>query len=551
MRFLRFALGFTVSVLAGSLPAQQSMPGMDMPATSTPPQTKSQTHATAKPNRTKPQPDSMPQDMQGMGLDTKDRKAKSAAASEENSVAQQTTQAVTKPSRSSDLDSLALPFDTLQEPEAANLRTGSNLPAPELLRDVAHRPPMTLEQFLALAEQNNPTLAEAQRNVERARQQARQAGLPPDPTVGYSGEHIRGGSYHGGEEGAFFSQDFVLGRKLALRRDVYRAEGRSNEFAVEIQRARIRDDVARAFIHALATQLAVTLQDRLLGVALDAETNAHEQERVGQADASAVLEAEVAAEQSKLDFEDAQRSFLAAFTQLATVAGQLALAPQPLTGPLVDPPAIKAEALAVADVAESPSVKLAQAQVTVAEARLKSAKRESVPDLNLKAGEWYSGETLGATHIKAGPMGFAEAAVQLPLWNRNQGNVAAARAELDRAEKNVLRVQLMTRGQAEPLAQQYATSRSSAERYRTAILPRARRAYQLEVMKYQQMAQIYPAVLHSQGMLFSLQLKYLHALDGEWSAALALQNYTLTNSLEEPVATGSDATDLNRPTGNP
>ena len=70
-------------------------------------------------------------------------------------------------------------------------------------------------------------------------------------------------------------------------------------------------------------------------------------------------------------------------------------------------------------------------------------------------------------------------------------------------------------------------------------------------MKYQQMAQIYPAVLHSQGMLFSLQLKYLHALDGEWSAALALQNYTLTNSLEEPAATGSDATDLNRPTGNP
>ena len=109
----------------------------------------------------------------------------------------------------------------------------------------------------------------------------------------------------------------------------------------------------------------------------------------------------------------------------------------------------------------------------------------------------------------------------------------------------------MMRHQAEPFAQQYATARASAERYRTAILPRARRAYQLEVLKYQQMAQIYPAVLHAQGMLFHLQLNYLHALDQEWSAALALQNFTLIDSLEEPVTTATDAADLNRPGAKP
>ena len=218
---------------------------------------------------------------------------------------------------------------------------------------------------------------------------------------------------------------------------------------------------------------------------------------------------------------------------------------------MVEPPVIDPEALVADDVTESPAVKRAKAEVAVAEARLKSAKRESIPDLNIKAGEWYSGETLGATNVKAGPMSFAEAGVQLPLWNRNQGNVAAARTEVDRAGRNVSRVQLMTRNLAEPFAQQYATARASAERYRTAILPRARRAYQLEVLKYQQMAQIYPAVLRSQHMLFSLQLNYLHALDQEWSAALALQNYTLLNSLEEPETTGTTATDLNRPTATP
>ena len=408
---------------------------------------------------------------------------------------------------------------------------------------------MTLEDFVKLAEGSNPTLAQAQRDVDRSNGQAHQVSLPPDPTAGYSAEHIRGGSYHGGEEGAFISQDFVLGRKLALRRDIYRAEGRSNELGIEIQRARVQDDVARAFYHALASQESVVVQDRLLEAALDAETNAHELERIGQADAAAVLNAEVAAEQAKMDFEGAQRAFLADFSQLANYAGQLALSPHPLSGALVEPPMIDAEAMVVIDTQDSPAVKRAGADVSVAEARLKSAKREAVPDLNVKAGEWYSGETLGATNKEAGPMAFAEAGVQLPLWNRNQGNVEAAKAELERARQNVTRVQLMTRSEAEPYAQQYQTARFQAERYRSEILPRARRAYQLELMKYQQMAQAYPEVLTAQHTLFTLQLSYIHALDAEWRAAVALGNYALMNGLDQPMSSGQDSTSLNLPTG--
>ncbi len=75
MKYLTLALG--LSVLGASLPAQQqSMPGMDMPAPAAPPQTKSRTNPTTKPNRTKQQPDPMPQDMKGMGQDTANRGAK-------------------------------------------------------------------------------------------------------------------------------------------------------------------------------------------------------------------------------------------------------------------------------------------------------------------------------------------------------------------------------------------------------------------------------------------------------------------------------------------
>ena len=482
-----------------------------------------------------------------MGRDAGDRKAKGAAASEQQSVQRQANQPQGKPISGSDATSITVPVQELQEPEATGFRTGSDLPAPELLSEIVRRDPMTVEAFLDMANKDNPTLAQAQRDVDRSNQQARQAGLPPDPTVGYSGDHIRGGSYHGGEEGAFFSQEIILGRKLALRRDIYYAEGHTNELAVEVQQARVHDDVARAFFDALAAQESVVIQDRLLKVTLDTETNAHELERVGQADASDVLTAEIAAEQAKADFEQAQRLFLSSFTQLATYAGQTALEPHPLTGSLVEPPQLDAEEIVVTDMQQSPYVKQAQAKVAVAEARLKDAKREKVPDLTVKAGEWYSGEDLGATNLKAGWESFAEAGVQLPLWNRNQGNIGAAQAELDRARKDVTRVQLLTRNRAESFAQAYQTARSTAERYRTEMLPRARRAFQLEVTKYQQMAQAYPHVLTAQHMLFTLQLAYVHALNEEWTAALALQNYTLMNGLDEPMSVGSDTTTMNLP----
>ena len=491
----------------------------------------------------------MPGDMKGMKHDVNDPAAKAASASEQNSVRQQAGQATRMPSQSSDAKSIEVPIQNMQEPEALGFRTGSDLPAPELLRDVVNLPPMTVENFIDLAGKSNPTLVQAQRNVDRSTQQARQVSLPPDPIVGYSGDHIRGGSYGGGEEGAFFSQVFVLGRKLALRRDIYRAEGRSNQFAVDVQRARVHDDVARTFFHTLAAQQSVVIHDRLLKVALDAETNSHELERIGQADASDVLSAEIAAEQAKVDFEESQRMFLAGFAELATYAGQTALPPHPLTGKLVEPPELDPKSMVASDMQESPYVKLAEANVAVAEARLRDAKRESVPNLNIKAGEWYSGESLGATNIKAGWESFAEVSVQLPLWNRNQGNTQAAAAELDRAHHDVARTQLWTRNQAEPYAQQYLIARSTAARYRSEMLPRARRSYQLQVMKYQQMALAYPPVLTAQHLLFTLQLGYIQALDREWRAAIALQNYALTNGLDSPISAGDDSTTLNLPTG--
>ena len=79
-----------------------------------------------------------------------------------------------------------------------------------------------------------------------------------------------------------------------------------------------------------------------------------------------------------------------------------------------------------------PTVKQAQQQVAVAEARLKDARREVVPDLQLRAGEQQNLEALPeAPGKKTGAQSFASVGIELPLWNRNQGNKQAAEAELE------------------------------------------------------------------------------------------------------------------------
>ena len=580
MKKAKLAMGLALGFAACTLPAQQSMPdmpGMNMPQQpakpSSPansgrpanqqqqpmqdmpgmemsmpqhPQTKSPAKP-GKPNRNERPPETMPADMKSMGQDSGNTKARQNAASEQDSARQQAGQVGKKPNDKSDQQSLQVPIQELQEPEALEFRTGTDMPAPELLGDIVKREPMTLEQFLASADKANPTLAQAQNTVDRSNQQAHQVSLPPNLIVGYSGDHIRGGQYHGGEQGAFFNQEFVLGHKLALRRDIYRAEGRSNESALAVQRARVHNDVARAFFDTLAAQQSVILHDRLLKVALDADTNTHELNRIGQADAAAILTAEVAAEQARIDFLTAQRMFLAHFSRLATFSGQHSLEVHPLEGSLVEPPGFDPEDYVRRDVEESPLVKRAQADVALGEARLKDAKRERVPNLNVTAGEWYSGEEVNSGR-KAGFESFVQAGVQLPVWNHNQGNIEASKILLARANHDVERTKLWTRNQTEPLAQEYQTAHFTAERYRTEMIPRARRAYELEVTKYQQMSQEYPPVLAAQRMVFTLQLGYTEALNQEWRAAIALQNYALMNGLNEPLSTGTDSTTINLPT---
>jgi cobalt-zinc-cadmium efflux system outer membrane protein len=421
-------------------------------------------------------------------------------------------------------------------------------PAVDLLKEVAGRPPMHLEEFQQFALASNPTLRQANALVNQSGAQARQVGLYPNPSVGYQGEQIRGGSYGGGEQGAFVQQEFILGGKLGLRRKVYEQQRRSDEIGVSEQRYRVLSDVGQSFYSALAAQEVVNVRKRLLSLAMDAVTTVHQLANVGQADAPDALQAEVEGEQAIVEYTMAQRAYIQTFHILAALVGKPELELSPLQGDLEHPPQVDADHVVNQIVQDSPSVKRAQQDVVRAQAEIKSAKRESVPDLMIRGGVQQNFEPLTDTGgLRTGVQAFASAGINLPIFNRNQGNVATANADLQRAEAEVSRVQLALRQSTQPLLQTYLAGQVQAARYRDEMIPRATRAYQLYLAKYQQMGAAYPQVLVSQRTLFQLQVGYIHALENLWMNAIALQNYTLSFGLGAPMPSGNVSTTLNLP----
>jgi outer membrane protein, heavy metal efflux system len=332
--------------------AQQSMPGMNMGGQA---QQKPEQPKQAMPgmNMQKPQTMQMPKDMQMPSGQQNDKDANQASQSIKNSEQQQKAQQGVKPGPGSDAQSVTHNTLQLQEPENPDHLTGRNLPAPELLNEVVKRAPMSVEDFVSLGEKTNPTLAQVRSYVRRSEQQGRQAGLYPNPSVGYSGEHIRGGDYGGGEQGAYVQQEIVLGGKLSLRRKIYQQQARADQIGLDEQTYRVKNNVQQAFYQALTSQATVILRQRLLKVADDAVETAHQLSNVGQADAPDVLQAQVEAQQAQVDFVRAQREFLQDFHTLAAVAGALDLAPSPLKGDLEQPPQLNAEQQVATVIADS------------------------------------------------------------------------------------------------------------------------------------------------------------------------------------------------------
>jgi cobalt-zinc-cadmium efflux system outer membrane protein len=398
---------------------------------------------------------------------------------------------------------------------------------------------VTLEQVEKIARDLNPTLRQAEAEIRAAKARQQQAGLYPNPTVGYTGDEIRGGSVGGGKQGFFAQQTIVTSGKLGLTREVFAKQSKLAEIEAEEQRLRVESAVRMAFLRVLAAQELLDARRDLAKIAQDAVDTQRRLMNTGQADETEVLDAEVDAQRMRLASRMQENTLREEWRSLSAVIGQPDMPVATVAGDLEkDWPELSEEQAVDAIAKESPAVRIADADVARAQAVLARARREPIPDVQVRGGMEYNNESLGKVPFAKGWEGIAEVSAQIPIFNRNQGDVAAARAEIDRAEQEKKRIALTLRERAAAAVDQYANARLMAVEFRDEMLPRAKKSYGLMVAKYGLMLASYPRVLEAQKKLFELQVEYIAALEGVWTNGIALQGYLLTDGLEAPARPG-------------
>ncbi len=395
-----------------------------------------------------------------------------------------------------------------------------------------------LEELERMATAHNPTLAQAQRAIEAARGRELQAGLYPNPVVGYIGEEIRGGSYGGGEQGFFVEQPIILGGKLGLNRKVGAAEVKERQAEAEAQRHRVENDVRMAYYHVLAAQERLALERDLVGIAQSMVRVVHQLGNVGQADETEILEAEAEEQRMEIAAGIAERMLKRQWTILVSIIGLPSMPEGGVAGRIdADLPSLDEGQLLASLLAESPAVRSAQARVERTEAALRRAKHEPIPDLTLRGGLQQNYEPLSSPPgRKVGLQGIAEIGVHLHLWDRNQGGIAAEQAGLEAARDEINRVELMLRDRFATYAEDYSSARLTAERYRIEILPRLERAYKLMTEQYGAMTASFIRVLILQRLLYENETAYTDALERTWTTSVGLRGFLLEGSLMSPAS---------------
>jgi cobalt-zinc-cadmium efflux system outer membrane protein len=398
----------------------------------------------------------------------------------------------------------------------------------------AQEAPLTLEALEARAMRSNPTLAQAEAAVQAAEGRRRQAGLWPNPTVGYSVEGLAFNGlvlpYHN-EQYVFVEQTFITAGKLGKSRRIAAEEKSRAEADAEAQRLRVRNAVRMLYFEALGAQQRVDLRRQLTALTREAAGISDELYNVGRADRPDVLAAEVESQRAEIDLLRAENDLARLWGVLAAVVNDPLLRPGRLAGTLEsEAPKLDRDEILAALLRESPEMKAAHAGVARARAVLAREKAEPKPDLFVRGAVGYNRDWADFFGGRVGWDSRIEAGVRLPLFNRNQGSVAAAQADLLQAEKEVVRVELTLRARLADSYTQYLNALGIASRYSRDILPKAQRSYELYLAKFRQMAAPYPQVLLSQRTLFEARTEYVGALVALWQSITQLQGQLLRNN---------------------
>ncbi|MCZ2341032.1 MAG: TolC family protein [Bacteroidales bacterium] len=383
----------------------------------------------------------------------------------------------------------------------------------------------TLSELVAIGLNSNPRLAQARLAIDNARGRALQAGLYPNPTIDILGDELGDQTGRGGIwTTPKVSQEIVTARKLRLNRAAVNQEANQAVLGLQFQRYQLLAEIREAYFSVVTIESRIEILRRIVSImdeSVEQTENLLKARQVARLD---LVQLEVQAEQFRAELEATEQELPAAFRRLAAIVGVANLPKGIVAGDLLgELPPYELDRIQAYVLGIHPNIAAARAGVERAQILLRRAEVEPIPNLTLSSGYTRQNQNKSSD-------GLIGLSFTLPVWNRNQGNIQAAQAELGSAIQQVTRVENSLTDQVATAYRNFTAARRRADRYRTAILPRAEETNQLSLKAYQGGQFEYLRVLEAQRSLAQSKLEYIRVLSEAWLAASAISGLTLEDN---------------------
>jgi cobalt-zinc-cadmium efflux system outer membrane protein len=385
--------------------------------------------------------------------------------------------------------------------------------------------PLTLSQALDLALRHNPELVAAGHDLEAAEAGARQAGALPNPELELEAEEFGGRDQLRGFGGATttlrISQPLELGGKRARRQTLARIGARLAAWDRDSARLDLRMRTKQAFVALLAAQERLQLAEA-------SHTLAEEVKRVAAARVKAGKVSELEATRADVEAISADIARARAERDVAT-ARMLLAAHWGGSGPPFSAAAGSLEAIGddgpletnAAALIRSPDLARWDDQLAASREELALAEAQRLPDLTVSAGLSRFAEDDGHAFVAA-------IALPLPLFDRRQGAIAAARHQTLAAAQRQRAALLQAEASLAEIAGRLASARAEALTIRDVLLPAARQAFEAAQSGYREGKFEFLEVLDAQRSLQEVLAGQLDVCEAYHTAAAEWERLTAT-----------------------
>jgi cobalt-zinc-cadmium efflux system outer membrane protein len=389
-----------------------------------------------------------------------------------------------------------------------------------------------LEELLGLAFANNPATNELAATTQIAAGYRTQVGLYANPLVGYQGLQLA-------DEGTdqhliFVQQQIITGGKLGLNRAVLNEAVRAQLQELEAQKLRVATDIKTAYYECLRIQEQLSAIDQFSTLLQQGVTAAQKRLQAGEGSKIDLLQTQVQFHQLELDRRQLAVSLDAKLREIAALAGVPQLVLEQVSGELPNETMTHDwRALEDSLVATSPEYTAAQARIRQASAAIRRHEIQPLPNLAVEMGAGVDNSTnSGMINVQVG--------APIPVFNKNQGNIAAARAEYCRTLQEAQRIDNAIRARLAVASGEYARAAQAVTMYTKHLLPAAQETLLLAEEAYRVGEQDFVQLLVTRRTYFDTNLAYIAACSQLASAQAQIDGYLLTGALGSAINNSGD-----------